>query len=367
LKRDFHFTWDKMTNAPTCETRKHPVYTYKLFCEDGRCWDTRLERYCGSGSKSGRNTISVAVGGGKCKTKLLSRIMYEAWHGAIPEGHDVDHINGNNGDDRPCNLQALSRKVHQLKTANQPRAVASRAAVEHKMTATRGDEVRTFTSANHAARVLGFQPSVVLRASRRGTVYEGWSFTPKKSVHAVYDGEVWKDGIVSLRKKDGTIFSCEWTASSIGRVRTVQRGHVLHTFGTRKEGGYYSVGKTVAGVNHGFRVNRIIATLFKRNDIGEDAVVDHLDGDRSNNAASNLEWVTAQENVTRGVGVAIEGVNAAGDVVISARTVREASPIAGVSVRAIKWALHMAALGKIGKIAKSGGLTWRRRAQSMAC
>ena len=42
-------------------------------------------------------------------------------------------------------------------------------------------------------------------------------------------------------------------------------------------------------------VHRLIATLFCDNPDGK-KYVDHIDGDRSNNAPSNLRWVTAREN-----------------------------------------------------------------------
>lgn len=41
-----------------------------------------------------------------------ARVVYEQANGAPPRGHVVHHINGDSLDDRPENLQALSRAEH---------------------------------------------------------------------------------------------------------------------------------------------------------------------------------------------------------------------------------------------------------------
>jgi hypothetical protein len=46
-------------------------------------------------------------------------------------------------------------------------------------------------------------------------------------------------------------------------------------------------------------VHRLVAVAFVSNQEGK-PFVDHIDGDRTNNAASNLRWVTAQENAIYG-------------------------------------------------------------------
>ena len=49
-----------------------------------------------------------------------------------------------------------------------------------------------------------------------------------------------------------------------------------------------------------FSVHRMVALLFVENDSPNTKIqVDHLDGDKHNNHADNLEWVTPHENVCR--------------------------------------------------------------------
>lgn len=48
----------------------------------------------------------------KCGWDYRARIVYMAKHGEIPEGYVVHHIDGNTLNDRPENLQALTRAEH---------------------------------------------------------------------------------------------------------------------------------------------------------------------------------------------------------------------------------------------------------------
>lgn len=103
--------------------------------------------------------------------------------------------------------------------------------------------------------------------------------------------------------------------SSIGRVRRLERllevaprnekGKSLGNFRKRIEGGvvkqhvlsngYYSVDVVYTGKRHRFLAHRLVAFAFVPGHF-EGATVDHIDGDRLNNRATNLQWVTRQEN-----------------------------------------------------------------------
>jgi hypothetical protein len=62
--------------------------------------------------------------------------------------------------------------------------------------------------------------------------------------------------------------------------------------------GYMVVSQGVGGKRHKYSVHRLVAHAFVPGYF-PDAHVDHLDGDKLNNRADNLEWVTIRENTKR--------------------------------------------------------------------
>lgn len=59
--------------------------------------------------------------------------------------------------------------------------------------------------------------------------------------------------------------------------------------------GYRAVGTKVNGKQRTLYVHRLVATAFIDKPEGKEEV-NHLDGDKTNNCVSNLEWATRREN-----------------------------------------------------------------------
>lgn len=87
-----------------------------------------------------------------------------------------------------------------------------------------------------------------------------------------------------------------YQVSDHGRVRSMKTGRILRTSPDTK--GYQMVWPYSDGVRKTIKVHRLVARAFVKGYF-EGAHVDHLDGNKLNNSAANLEWVTNRENATR--------------------------------------------------------------------
>lgn len=71
-------------------------------------------------------------------------------------------------------------------------------------------------------------------------------------------------------------------------------GRVISQWKT--QGGYCCVTLHSSGVRSNRTVHSLVARHFKADGYAEGLEVNHIDGDKGNNTASNLEWVTSSQN-----------------------------------------------------------------------
>ena len=82
-----------------------------------------------------------------------------------------------------------------------------------------------------------------------------------------------------------------YSVSTLGEVRNNKTGRILVP--SPSGGGYLRVNLRKDKTSYQRYVHRLVAEAFLEGS-GE---VNHLDGDRTNNAVENLEWTTHQQNV----------------------------------------------------------------------
>lgn len=112
--------------------------------------------------------------------------------------------------------------------------------------------------------------------------------------------------------------------------------------------GYVTVNLSRDGKNRHVLVHRLVATAF-HGQPGPDQVANHKDGDKTNNRASNLEWVTQAENMRHAVETGLQRSargEAAGNSKLNRHQVRH--------IRA-----HLAAGERVKTIAQRFGVSQR--------
>jgi len=89
-----------------------------------------------------------------------------------------------------------------------------------------------------------------------------------------------------------------YMVSTHGRVFSLHRMRFLKYRLCEK--GYPRVALKIDGKNKHIRIHRIVASAFLPNPENK-TQVNHKDGNKENNHYSNLEWVTARENILHSI------------------------------------------------------------------
>jgi|SaaInl5LU_22_DNA_1037371.scaffolds.fasta_scaffold48406_2 hypothetical protein len=222
----------------------------------------------------------------------------------IPEGYTVDHANEVPFDNRWVNIKEIKTLSEQrLESQNNG---ARKSDAEKRSRSIFGRKVGTsewtqYNSAHHASRELNLdQGSVsgVCIGKRRHT--GGYEF--KYAEQTDEDDEVWRLAKY-LNKYMEIIYLQSSEVSNKGRWKS-SRGVIFkpepcHNFP-------YAVVREVRK----YLFHRVLATTFSDQIKGwdrvladvdgkEEWVVDHIDDDPSNNALSNLQWITKRENTQK--------------------------------------------------------------------
>jgi len=101
--------------------------------------------------------------------------------------------------------------------------------------------------------------------------------------------------------EDGCVFSKD-------RVVRCSKGRIQFVKGQKMKVQYHCTGYLTVGLSlpdgsgkKTYRVHRLVAQAFLKNDDPAKDLVNHIDGNKRNNSVTNLEWCTSQENTDHAV------------------------------------------------------------------
>ena len=118
--------------------------------------------------------------------------------------------------------------------------------------------------------------------------------------------EIWKDVVILDGRVDKNEYKGIYQVSNKGRVRSLTRtikykdGRVIYKKGRElnlyQSRGYLRVALSKNRKTKYFSVHRLVGFAFLESTYFENATIDHIDTDRTNNNVENLKWCTMKEN-----------------------------------------------------------------------
>lgn len=178
--------------------------------------------------------------------------------------------------------------------------------------------------------------------------------------------EIWKD----IKGYDGL-----YQISNLGRVKSLERYRkgnggsltiVKETIlkQSKNNKGYYRVELCKQGIRKPFSVHRLVADAFIENS-HDKPEVNHIDEDKSNNNADNLEWCTSKENINHGThnqksattrGKDVQAYDSDGNLINEYPSMCEAQRQTGIPQQNISRCIY-------GKCKRAGGYVWKRNSE----
>lgn len=278
---------------------------------------------------NGYNKVKLKVGK-KSKAFFVHTLVSLTFIGPRPSPrHSVNHKNALKKDNRVENLEWAS-PADQVKHAVENKLVGgpnsnSRKIKQLDLT---GTLMQVHNSLFGAARAVFYK----MNAQTVGNV----ATNIQKACNGecrTYAGYLWEYDTLQKQPSIPENPNEEWKTcaiapiyevSNMGNLRNIKTGRSI---AVQMNTGYLRVDLRVDSKNHRFfRVHRLVATAFIMNDDPTNkTVVDHINGDKSDNRAVNLQYLTPQKNTEKGCGRKIAKIDHLGNVMAIYPSIRAAA------------------------------------------
>jgi hypothetical protein len=254
----------------------------------GKVRNTKTKRELKSCASGGYPIVGIYS-----KTYPVHRLVAKAFIPNPDNKEAVNHINKIKTDNNASNLEWATNaenNAHKLLTlevkTNQFRPV-------NRINLTTGAILETYPSITEAAewvlknsnttKIISCKSgiSACLSGKHKGSFSYNWAYAPQPDL----EGEEWRPMVIEGVNTDG------YTISNLARIRNA-RGVIYDNYKPHHTG-YITIHLQYKK----YPLHRLVALAFISNPDNKPAV-NHKDGNKVNNRADNLEWVTIAENNT---------------------------------------------------------------------
>lgn len=175
----------------------------------------------------------------------------------------------------------------------------------------------------------------------------------------IHENVIWKEIYVDNFKN--------YEISNLGNIKNSNTGNILKL--NTKNGYKYITVQNKDRKSKSLRINRLVAIAFIPNDDPEHKTyVNHIDGNKSNNTADNLEWITPSDSIKHAVRTGLLRTQAKkihqydkeGNIIKTFESLAEAFKETGISDKTI-WTVCQK------KCKSAGGFVWRYEDETKLC
>lgn len=114
----------------------------------------------------------------------------------------------------------------------------------------------------------------------------------------------------------------DYAISNLGNVYSYKNGKVVKLSPKITKWGYLRIGIYKNGEYKDYYIHRLVAEAFIPNPLGLPQV-NHIDEDKTNNRAENLEWCSAQYNIDYSLSKQVEQYDLNGNLINTWKSTRE--------------------------------------------
>ena len=164
--------------------------------------------------------------------------------------------------------------------------------------------------------------------------------------------------------KDIEDYEALYQVSNFGRVKRVTTGRILKSGKDKK--GYLHVGLYKNGIVSNKTIPRLVAQAFIPNPENKPEV-NHIDEDKTNNMVSNLEWMTAKENLNHGTRNERAGKTLSIPILATNLKTGESTEFYGTNECARQLGLNAGHITSVlkGRLKQTGGFTFKYKEEIM--
>jgi Fe-S-cluster containining protein len=227
----------------------------------------------------------------KTKTYSVHRLVCDAF---IPNNENKEHVNhkDKNGlNNNINNLEWMTPHENNIHRSLGVKQTTNQNLVIYRMNTETNEKLETYNSIDDASKWLvsqGLTSNVnsaksSISCTIRGVYKSSFGFKWSKVEQEILENEQWMEVKMDNKVIEG------YYVSSLGRFKNTKG--VIMTDYKAHHSGYVYVRVNIQK----YALHRLVALMFLPN-LENKPFVNHIDGNKTNNSANNLEWVTCSEN-----------------------------------------------------------------------